>query len=166
MHPQVESASQILSLAKTANVAFCVVGDALCATTHTDLILRCRQNKPHPIDTTVVHNASVMNAVGACGLQVYRFGETVSIPFFSKTWRPLSFYDKVLENRARGLHTLCLLDIKVKEISDANRMRYPGVVGDRAEAMGLYEKVGVRCGEGFGGDGEGCGAGMGGDGGS
>jgi diphthine synthase len=31
----------------------------------------------------VIHNASIMNAVGACGLQLYRFGEAVSIVFFT-----------------------------------------------------------------------------------
>jgi diphthine synthase len=56
-----------------------------------------------------------MNAIGACGLQLYRFGEAVSIVFFTETWRPDSFYDKIAANRKLGLHTLCLLDIKVKE---------------------------------------------------
>ena len=31
----------------------------------------------------VIHNASIMNAVGACGLQLYRYGEAVSIVFFT-----------------------------------------------------------------------------------
>ncbi len=42
------------------------------ATTHTDLELRARALN---IPTKVIHNASIMNAVGACGLQLYRFGE-------------------------------------------------------------------------------------------
>ncbi|KAM2020594.1 hypothetical protein ACFX16_042715 [Malus domestica] len=67
------------------------------------------------IDVKVVHNASVMNVVGACGLQLYHYGETVSIPFFTETWRPDSFYEKIQKNRALGLHSLCLLDIRVKE---------------------------------------------------
>lgn len=61
------------------------------------------------IEVEVVHNASIMNAVGACGLQLYRFGEAISIPFFTDTWRPDSFYDKIKANRTIGLHTLCLL---------------------------------------------------------
>ena len=48
-------------------------------------------------------------------MQVYRFGEIVSIPFFTEKWRPYSFYDKIKPNVERGLHTLVLLDIKVKE---------------------------------------------------
>lgn len=35
--------------------------------------------------------------------------------FFTETWRPESFYPRILANRRQGLHTLCLLDIKVKE---------------------------------------------------
>jgi diphthine synthase len=56
-----------------------------------------------------------MNAAGAAGLQLYSFGATVSIPFFRKDWRPDSFYDKMAFNASGGLHTLCLLDIKVRE---------------------------------------------------
>jgi len=36
--------------------------------------------------------------------------------FFTPTWRPTSWYDRLRENWALGLHTLILLDIKVKEI--------------------------------------------------
>lgn len=56
-----------------------------------------------------------MTAVGCCGLQLYSYGETISIPYWTDTWQPDSFYEKIASNRQRGLHTLCLLDIKVKE---------------------------------------------------
>lgn len=56
-----------------------------------------------------------MGAVGCCGLQLYNFGQTVSIPYFDENWRPTSFYPKINYNRQGGMHTLCLLDIKVKE---------------------------------------------------
>lgn len=62
-----------------------------------------------------MHNSSILTAVGCCGLQLYSYGETVSIPYWTDTWKPDSFYDKIASNRERGLHTLCLLDIKVKE---------------------------------------------------
>ncbi|KAL6780051.1 Diphthine synthase [Auxenochlorella protothecoides] len=58
-----------------------------------------------------------MNAIGAAGLQLYRYGEAISIVFFTETWRPDSFYDRIAANKKLGLHTLCLLDIKVKEPS-------------------------------------------------
>jgi diphthine synthase len=91
-------------------VAFLVVGDPFSATTHMDLLVRARERG---IRVQSIHNASIMNAVGCCGLQLYRFGQTVTIPFFTETWRPDSFYDKIAENKRLGLHTMCLLDIKV-----------------------------------------------------
>jgi diphthine synthase len=90
------------------------------ATTHTDIILRARALG---IPTRVIHNASIINAVGACGLQLYNFGQTVSLVFFTQTWKPASFYDRVKENSDLGMHTLVLLDIKVKEQSDENLAR-------------------------------------------
>ncbi|XP_066906909.1 diphthine methyl ester synthase isoform X2 [Halyomorpha halys] len=48
-------------------------------------------------------------------LVLYNFGETVSIPFWTDSWKPDSFFEKICSNKLRGLHTLCLLDIKVKE---------------------------------------------------
>jgi diphthine synthase len=80
-----QGAGAILEAARTSEVAFLVVGDPFGATTHSDLVLRARElGVPHK----VVHNASIMNAVGCCGLQLYNFGETVSIPFWTETWQP------------------------------------------------------------------------------
>lgn len=105
-------AENIYENAKSENVAFLVVGDPLCATTHTDIILRA---KKLGITVEVIHNASVMGAVASSGLQLYQFGYTVSIPLFEGEWRPDSFYERIKYNSAGGMHTLCLLDIKMKE---------------------------------------------------
>uniref|UniRef100_A0A182MK68 diphthine methyl ester synthase n=1 Tax=Anopheles culicifacies TaxID=139723 RepID=A0A182MK68_9DIPT len=107
-----QRADEILEGADTQSIAFLVVGDPFGATTHTDLMLRAKEKG---IKTSIVHNASIMNAVGCCGLQLYHFGETVSIPYWDDSWKPDSFYDKIVANLKHGLHTLCLLDIKVKE---------------------------------------------------
>ncbi|KAK7691977.1 diphthine synthase [Cerrena zonata] len=111
---------EILRDADKEDVALLVVGDPFGATTHTDIILRARSLK---IPVRVVHNASIMNAVGACGLQLYNFGQTVSLVFFTETWKPDSFYDRIKENVDLGMHTLVLLDIKVKEQSEENLAR-------------------------------------------
>lgn len=117
----VESASDdILQDAETEDIAFLVVGDVFGATTHTDLVIRARERG---IQVESIHNASIMNAVGACGLQLYNFGQAVSIVFFTDSWKPESFYPKIMENRKIGLHTLLLLDIKVKEPNIAALMR-------------------------------------------
>lgn len=63
-----EADELILKPAKLGqNVALLVVGDPVCATTHTDLMLRARDEG---IPVELIHNSSVMGAVGACGLQV------------------------------------------------------------------------------------------------
>ncbi len=89
-----------------------MVGDPFGATTHTDLVLRAVERQ---VPYKIIHNASIMNAVGCSGLQLYNFGEAVSVCFWSESenWRPKSYFPKMCENRQRGLHTLCLLDIKV-----------------------------------------------------
>ena len=117
----VESSSDdILEGADTLDVAFLVVGDPYGATTHTDLVLRARELS---IDTQHIPNASILSAIGSTGLQLYNFGQTVSMVFFTETWKPSSFYDRVKENAQIGLHTLILLDIKVKEQSLENMAR-------------------------------------------
>jgi diphthamide biosynthesis methyltransferase len=83
------------------------------AMTHSDILLGTRTLG---IPTCVIHNASIINTVGACGLQLYNFCQTVSLVFIN-TWRPDSFYDRVHENADLGTHMLVLLDINVKEQS-------------------------------------------------
>jgi diphthine synthase len=106
-------AEEIYASAKDTNIGFLVVGDPLCATTHVDLILRARNLG---VTVEVVHNTSVMGAVASCGLPLYQYGYTVSIPFFEENWRPSSFYERIKYNLAGGMHTLCLVDIKVESL--------------------------------------------------
>ncbi|KAK2706688.1 hypothetical protein QYM36_014656, partial [Artemia franciscana] len=61
-----QQCDQMLEEAKTSLISFLVVGDPFGATTHTDLVLRAKQKG---IECKVIHNASIMNAVGVCGLQ-------------------------------------------------------------------------------------------------
>jgi diphthine synthase len=105
-------AESIYGGAKENDVSFLVVGDPFCATTHSDLLLRAKEAE---VKVEIIHNASCMGAVGCCGLQLYSFGVTISIPFFREEWKPDSFYEKVVNNRKAGAHTLCLLDIKTRE---------------------------------------------------
>ena len=67
--------------------------------------------------------ALLFSPLGCCGLQLYCFGETVSIPFWTDSWTPSSFYDKIEANLERDMHTLCLLDIKVAERTVENMMK-------------------------------------------
>ncbi|CAL4914431.1 unnamed protein product [Urochloa decumbens] len=108
---------RILREAAGADVAFLVVGhpfgsdEPSSETTHTDLALRA---KKLGVGVKVIDSASVLNAVGACGLQLHRYGEAITVPFFTETCKRDHFYQAIVNNRWLGLHTLCLLDIHVK----------------------------------------------------
>ena len=132
-----QGADEILELARTQEVSFLVAGDPLAATTHSDLILRARERK---VECRVLHNASIVSAVASCGLQLYRFGETVSVVMWTEEWQPESFLDKIESNLSRDLHTLCLLDIKVKEQTVENMMR-----GRKVYEPPRYQSVAEAC---------------------
>lgn len=100
---------RILEEAARHRVAFLTAGDPMTATTHLDLRLRAQERK---IPTRVIHGVSIqVAAASACGLQSYKFGRTTTIPFPTPKLLPESVYRAVQENRARGLHTLVLLDL-------------------------------------------------------
>ncbi|ODN74746.1 diphthine synthase [Cryptococcus amylolentus CBS 6039] len=113
-------ADEILKDADKVDVAFLVVGDPLGATTHTDLLLRAKSLQ---IPTSVIHNASILTALGSTGLQMYSFGQTLSMVFYTDSWKPDSWYPRLEENLKIGVHTLVLLDIKVREQSEENMAR-------------------------------------------
>ena len=45
-------------------------------------------------------------------LQLYNFGETVSLVMWTSSWQPDSYVDKIEKNLQHGLHTLCLLGMR------------------------------------------------------
>ncbi len=113
--------NEILKNAKSRNVALLVIGDPMSATTHIDLHLRARKIG---IKCEIIHNASIVSAVGITGLQVYKFGRIASIPMHNENVE--SPYDVLKGNLSLGLHTLFLLDLepeneKYMKISDAIR---------------------------------------------
>lgn len=108
-----ERGQQILQEAKNTKVAFLVPGDPMIATTHVDL--RIRANKMG-VKTRIVHGASIISAViGLTGLQNYKFGRSVTVPFAEDGVKTDTPYNVITENKKRGLHTLCFLDIKAEE---------------------------------------------------
>ena len=113
--------NEIINNAKTKNVAFLVFGDPLVATTHIDLLMRAKEKG---IKCSVIHNSSIVSAIGITGLQVYKFGKVTSIPFDNENVE--TPYDVLKNNLQNGLHTLFLLDLNPDEdnfmkISDAIR---------------------------------------------
>jgi diphthine synthase len=108
-----EQGQQILQEAKKAKVAFLVPGDPMIATTHIDLRIRANGMG---IKTRIVHGASIVSAVvGLTGLQNYKFGRSVTVPFPENGVKAETPYNVIMENKKRGLHTLCFLDIRAEE---------------------------------------------------
>lgn len=103
----------IIDKALDGRVAFLTPGDPMIATTH--VALRVKAEKMG-IKTRVIHGASILSAaIGLSGLQNYRFGKSVTIPFPEDGLLSQTPYTVISENKSRNLHTLCFLDIKAEE---------------------------------------------------
>lgn len=108
-----DSGKRILESARKGKTVFLVPGDPLMATTHVDLRIRAEKQG---IKTRIVHGASIVSAViGLSGLQNYKFGRSVTIPFNDTISLDATPYNVIGENLRSGLHTLCFLDIRVEE---------------------------------------------------
>ncbi len=95
---------ELIKKAKEKNIALLITGDVFSATTHITLFLEAKKQN---VEVQVIHNASVLTAIGITGLELYKFGRTASIPFHETDY-PI----KVLkQNQQLGLHTLFLLDL-------------------------------------------------------
>lgn len=104
--------SELLAEAKTREIAFLVIGDPFSATTHVELLKEAREKK---ILFQVIHNASIITAIGVTGLQLYKFGRTASLPFLDDYSSLETPYKVLRENQSLDLHTLFLLDLKPEE---------------------------------------------------
>ncbi len=103
----------ILKQALDKSVALLVPGDPMVATTHVALRL---QAEKMGIKTGVVHASSIISAIaGVTGLQIYKFGRTITIPFDSSGDLFRSTYIFLEENEKNKLHTLALLDIDIEK---------------------------------------------------
>jgi diphthine synthase len=123
-----ENSRKILEEAEKEDVAILVEGSALVQTTHLSLLYEA---KKLGIKTKIIHNASILSAVGETGLHAQKFGQYVTIPFPDRTnGKPESVFEIIRENQKRGLHTLCLLDM------DAEKNRYMTV----SEALDILSK--------------------------
>jgi diphthine synthase len=135
----------LLTAAETGKAVFLIPGDPFIATTHVTLRIEAAKRQ---IQTRIIHGASIISAIiGLSGLHNYKFGKTVTIPFrenFSET--P---YNVIVQNKQLGLHTLCLLDLKVDEkryltikealtmIREIEQKKKQGVAGDDAFVVGV-----------------------------
>ena len=110
---QVEEGDIILKNARISRVGFVTAGDTMAATTHADLLIQAAEEK---IPTKIIHGISVFSACpSSLGLQPYKFGRTVTLPFTEEGYHPRSPYDHLVANKKEGLHSMVLLDIRAHE---------------------------------------------------
>ncbi len=103
-----KNAKQLIDTARNGKTILLVPGDPLIATTHNAIRLEAAKNN---IPTRIVHASSIISAaIGLSGLHNYKFGKTVTIPFPDNPSQ--TPYETITQNKKRGLHTLCLLDIR------------------------------------------------------
>lgn len=97
-----------LRMAENMTIGFMIPGDPMTATTHVDLRIRAHEMG---IKCEIIHGTSALIAVpGVLGLQNYKFGRTITIPFPREGYNPTSPLELLLQNLESGLHTLALLD--------------------------------------------------------
>ena len=109
MRDGVESPEKLLEEARVGAIALLVVGDPMQATTHIDLEERCAEEG---IGFHVIPGLTATAlAVSLSGLQSYRFGRQVTIPFSDGDYLPTSPFEMICRNKEAGMHTLALLDL-------------------------------------------------------
>ncbi|MCZ9313629.1 MAG: diphthine synthase [Methanocorpusculum sp.] len=129
LHPE-----PVLDAAESGDAVFLTAGDSMVATTHADIRIRAAERG---IPTRIIHGASITTAVcGLSGLQNYRFGKSVSVPFPYGKWFPMTPIEVIAANLAQNLHTLVFLDIQ------KDKERYMTI----AEAVDLLEEQALRAG--------------------
>ena len=137
MRNGVEKPEELLAQARTEAVALLIVGDPMQATTHIDLEERCAEEG---IGFHVIPGLTATAlAVSLSGLQSYRFGRQVTVPFSAGDYLPTSPLEMICINKEAGLHTLVLLDLDPTGMGmETPRPMMPG------EAVALLEKMSER----------------------
>ena len=106
---------KIVDEARKMDIALLVYGSPLTATTHITLM---QEAKASEVKCKIIYNASILDAVGETGLQIYKFGKIASMPAWKKNYEPDSFMQISQENLSMKAHTLILMDIGL-EFPDA-----------------------------------------------
>jgi len=138
MRPMVENPEKILATAKETSVALLIVGDPMQATTHIDLESRCAEQG---INFSIVPGISATSlAMSVSGMQSYRFGRQVTLPFAYGEYLPTSPLELIDTNFVNNLHTLVLLDLDPTGMGvESPRPMSPSQAVDLLQKM--YEKL-------------------------
>ncbi|RLI97923.1 MAG: diphthine synthase, partial [Candidatus Aenigmatarchaeota archaeon] len=131
-----DDASLLIEEARKKDVGIFIPGDALSATTHLMLLSEAVEAG---VRYKVIHGSSIFTAVAETGLQLYKFGRTVTVT------NPVgeSTLDAIRKNMSADLHTLALLNIEMDAIEGIDAL-YDIIKGKRIVAaccLGSDEQV-------------------------
>jgi len=140
-----QGAEKIVEEAATKNIAFLIIGDPFSATTHVELF---RLAKEKGVEVDIINNASIITAVGRVGLEIYKYGKTISIPFKEYVPHLETPYMVLRENSLLNMHTLCLLDLHpeknkfmtikeaIERLEEIEKVKQEGVIQDNLLVIG------------------------------
>ena len=127
---------------RNARVALLVSGDPLTATTHTTLVIECRQKN---IPVEIIHNSSIYaTAPGKAGLQIYRFGKTATLVNPRENYKPISTFEIIRQNLERNLHTLVLLDTEPQPMEAIDALKMLKEAGFKLELAVILSRLGWK----------------------
>ena len=113
---------KLIKLAKSRDIALLIYGSPLAATTHLSLIEDAQQMK---VKVKIIDSSSVFTSCAKTGLQLYKFGKTISLPKWdeNKNYMPDSFVEVIKENMKINAHTLILADIELNFENAVNQLK-------------------------------------------
>ena len=126
--------SKLIEESKKMDIVLLVYGSPFFATTHLTLLADCKKAK---VKYKVIFGASIFDAIGEIGLELYKFGKVTSMPRWQKNFEPDSFLDVVKDNLAIKAHSLILCDIglsfkdaldQLQESLDRKKMKIEKIV--------------------------------------
>jgi len=130
---KVES-NMLIKEALSKKIVLLVYGSPLFATTHLSLLLDAKEQG---VRTKVIYSASVFDAIGETGLQLYKFGKIASMPDWKDKGKSDSFMDLIKDNQSIKAHSLILCDIgldfasaleQLQEAADAKKVKLDKIV--------------------------------------
>ena len=125
---------QIVDEAARVDIVLLVYGSPLTATTHIALL---EEAKKSGTKVKVIYAASVFDALGETGLQLYKFGKITSMPKWQKNFTPESFIETIQHNLSMKAHSLILIDIglrfhdalrQLEEASEKNNLKVKDLI--------------------------------------
>mgnify|MGYP001599184377 CR=1 FL=1 len=102
---------RLVKEAKKENICLLIYGSPFFATTHISLIEECKNKN---VKFRIIYNASIFDAIGETGSQLYKFGKICSMPRWQENFEPDSFIEIIKENKKNNVHSLILIDPDLK----------------------------------------------------